>query len=80
MAVQDWDDDHTLNTSLEGIDCGEGTMLPPSINDLFRKMAAAIRTYYDKSYRKGETIKNQAVGGALPVTAEENDILIEYTP
>lgn len=79
MAVENWDTNDTLNLTLEGIDVAEGSQ-PRWFNDMFRKMAAAMRVFYNKSYRKGETIKYQATGGALPGTAEDGDILIEYTP
>lgn len=78
MAVQDWDTDPAFNNSLEGEDVSEGC-LPAGFNNLFRKMAAEIRIFYDKAYRKGENIFIQPTGGAAPAMAE-NDILIEYTP
>lgn len=80
MAVENWDTNEALNTTLEGENAAEGS-IPAGFNNLFRKMAAAIRVFYDKSYRKNETIKATAAGAADPFTAPvENDIWIEYTP
>lgn len=80
MAVENWNTNPDLNTSIEGIDVSEGS-LPKDFNDCFRKMAAAIRVFFDKSYRKTESVRIQATGGALPTTGlSENDICIEYIP
>lgn len=79
MAVQDWNTNHDLNTTLEGINVAEGS-LPADFNDCFRKMAAAIRVFYDKSYRKNENIVITAAGATAPSSPAENDIWIEYTP
>lgn len=80
MAVQDWDTNPDNNGTLEGVNVAEGS-LPRDFNDCFRKIAAAIRVFFDKSYRKNETIKFTAAGAANPFTAPtEGDIWIEYTP
>lgn len=80
MAVENWDTNPDLNTSIEGIDVSEGS-LPKDFNDCFRKMASAIRVFFDKSYRKAESVRIQATGGSLPTTGlSENDICIEYIP
>lgn len=82
MAVENWNTDQSLNITIEGEDMSEGGTLPPDMNDVVRKMAAAIRTFFDKSYRKAETIRATATGAADPFggAATENDIWIEYTP
>jgi hypothetical protein len=80
MAVENWNTNDTLNNTLEGVDVSEGCA-PSGLNNMFRKMAAAIRVFYDKSYRKNETIKATAAGAGDPfVTHAEGDIWIEYTP
>lgn len=80
MAVQDWNTNPDLNTSLEGVDVSEGS-IPADFNNCFRAIAAAIRVFYDKSYRKAESVRIQATGGALPTTGlSENDLCIEYIP
>lgn len=80
MAVQDWNTDPDLNGTLEGIDVAEGS-LPKWFNDCFRRIAAAIRVFYDKSYRKAETIKWTPAGDPDPYTTHaDGDIWIEYTP
>lgn len=83
MAVENWNTNEALNPVLEGVPCGEGAMTFPSINDLFRKMAAAIKTFYTRTWKISGADKNvtiQAVGGAAPGSAQENDLWIEYTP
>ena len=80
MAVENWNTNDALNVVLEGVDVAEGS-IPATLNNLFRKVAAAVRVFYDKSYRKDETIKSTVTGGADPFVAPvENDIWIEYTP
>ena len=78
MPVQDWNTSEAFNNSLEGEDVAEGC-LPGGFNNLFRKMAAAIRVFYNKSYRKDETIFIRVLGTTAPAMTE-NDIYIEYTP
>jgi hypothetical protein len=80
MAVEDWNEDDDLNGTLEGVNVAEGS-LPADFNDMFRKMAASIKTFFLKSYRKTESVRIQATGGSLPTTGlSENDICIEYIP
>lgn len=47
MAVSDWSTTPGANTSLEGINCAQGSMTPGSVDNLFRAMAAAIRSKFD---------------------------------
>lgn len=79
MAVQDWNTDPDLNGTLEGVNVAEGS-IPADFNDCFRKIAAAIRVFYNKSYQKDVNVTIQATGGAAPATPVENDLWIEYTP
>lgn len=83
MAVENWNTNDTLNVVLEGVSTGEGAMTFPTINDLFRKMAAALKTFYGRTWKISGADRNvtiQAVGGAAPASAQENDLWIEYTP
>lgn len=79
MAVEDWNTNPDLNVSLEGVNVAEGS-LPADFNDCFRKIAAAIKVFFNKAYRKQENVTIQAAGGAAPSSPAENDIWIEYTP
>lgn len=80
MAVEDWNTNDSLNGTLEGVDVAEGS-LPKDFNDCFRKMAAAIKVFFNKAYRKNETIKWTVAGGADPFSVHtDGDIWIEYTP
>lgn len=47
MAVSDWSTTPGANTSLEGINCAQGSMTPGSVDNLFRAMAAAIKSKFD---------------------------------
>lgn len=78
MAVDNWNANDTLNTTLEGVPVGEGAMTFPTINDLFRKMAAAIKTFRTKAYCKDQYVTIQASGGAAPATPAEGDLWVEY--
>ncbi len=78
MPVQNWNTNEAFNNTLEGEDVAEGC-IPAGFNNLFRKMAAELRVFYNKSYRKNETVFIQATGLAAPAMTE-GDILIEYTP
>ncbi len=78
MPVQDWNTNEAFNGTLEGVDVAEGC-LPAGLNNMFRKMAAAIKVFYNKAYRKNENVFIQATGGAAPAMTD-GDILIEYTP
>lgn len=80
MAVDNWDTNEALNVVLEGVACGEGAMTFPTINNLFRKMAAAIRVFRNSAYCKDKNVTIQAAGGAAPATPSEKDLWIEYTP
>lgn len=82
MAVENWNTDQALNVTIEGEDMSEGGTLPPDMNDVVRKMCAAIRVFFNKAYRKDENIKFTTTGAADPfgATHAENDIWIEYTP
>lgn len=79
MAVENWNTNEALNNTLEGEDVSEG-MLPGPLNNTIRKMAAAIRVFFNKTYRKNETVHITAVGGAAPASPVEDDLWIEYTP
>ena len=79
MAVENWNTNATMNNSLEGVDVSEGC-LPKDFNDLFRKMAASIRVFYNKAYRQGENVYFITTGSPAPGGLQENDIVIEYTP
>ena len=81
MAVKDWFTDDTLNTTLEGIPAGEGVTTFASLNDLFRKVCAAIKTFYASTWRLTGTDKNvtiQASGGIAPSSPNEGDLFSEY--
>jgi hypothetical protein len=83
MAVENWNTNDTLNTTLEGVATGEGAMTFPTINDLFRKVCASVKTFYNRTWKITGADKNvtiQASGGAAPASAVENDLWIEYTP
>lgn len=77
MAVQDWDVDPLLNNTLEGVDVAEGC-LPGGLNDMFRNMAAAIKTFYNNTYSKIKNVTIAASGGALPSSPAEGDFFLEY--
>lgn len=77
MPVQDWNTNDTLNITLEGVDVAEGCQ-PAGLNNMFRKMAAAIRVFYNKAYRIGENVTIQASGGAAPASPSEGDLWVEY--
>ena len=77
MAVQDWDTDPTLNNTLEGVDVAEGCQ-PAGLNDMFRKMAAAIKVFYNNTYSKTNNVTIAASGGALPASPDEGDFFLEY--
>lgn len=80
MAVEDWNTNPALNGTLEGVDVSEGS-LPRDFNDCFRKIAAAIKVFFNKAYRKDETIKWTAAGAGDPFSVHaDGDIWIEYTP
>lgn len=79
MAVQNWNTDPDLNGTLEGVNVAEGS-IPADFNDCFRKIAAAIRVFYNKAYQKDVNVTIQASGGATPGSPQENDLWIEYTP
>ena len=78
MAVENWQEAGPNNT-IEGVNVAEG-MLPPALNNVIRLMAAAIKTFYNKSYRKNETVKVIPDGDPTPVGMVEGDILIKYVP
>lgn len=80
MAVSDWNSNYLLIGTLEGIAVSEGLLQPPDVNDLFRKMAAAIRQRDDQSYAKDKNVWIQATGGSAPAGMVDGDILIEYVP
>lgn len=80
MAVDDWNTNPDLNVNLEGVPTGEGGMTIPTINDLFRKMAAALKTWRNNSYCKDKNVTIQATGGPAPVAPQDKDLWIEYTP
>jgi hypothetical protein len=83
MAVENWNTNDTLNTTLEGVATGEGAMTFPTINDLFRKVCASVRVFYNRTWKITGADKNvtiQASGGAAPAAPQENDLWIEYTP
>lgn len=46
MAVSDWSTDAAANTSLSGINLGENSMTPGSINNAFRQIMADVRVFY----------------------------------
>jgi hypothetical protein len=80
MAVENWDTNEALNGTIEGENVAEGS-LPGDLNDVVRKMCAAVKVFYNKAYRKNETIKATAAGAADPFsTHAEDDVWIEYTP
>lgn len=82
MAVQDWDTNEALNGTIEGENIAEGS-LPPDLNDVLRKICAAIKTMYFSVYGShvnggGRRITIQASGGAAPSSPVDGDIWIEY--
>jgi hypothetical protein len=77
MAVENWQEAGPNNT-IEGVNVAEG-MLPPALNNVIRLMAAALKTFYNKTYRKQETIFIITNVAATP-TMTEDDILIRYIP
>jgi hypothetical protein len=79
MPVQDWQE-LGPNNVIEGIDAAEGSMTPPNINNLFRAMAAAIKVFYNKTYRKDETVKIIVNTDPTPGGMADGDILIKYIP
>lgn len=79
MAVENWNTDPLLNNTIEGESIAEG-MLPGPLNDWGRKICAAIKVFFNKTYRKNETVYITATGGAAPATPAEDDLWIEYTP
>lgn len=79
MAVENWNTNHVMNNSLEGIDVSEGS-LPKDLNDVIRRIAASVRIFYDKAYRKNENVRIIASGDPIPGGLAENDIVIEYIP
>lgn len=79
MAVDNWNTNEALNGVIEGENVAEGS-LPGVLNNVIRKMAAAIRVFRNNAYCKDKNITIQASGGAAPVAPAENDIWIEYTP
>lgn len=80
MAVEDWNEDDTLNGTLEGEDLSEGCE-PQGLNDAIRKMASSIKIFFNKALRHGDNVKFTAAGAADPYSVHaENDLWIEYTP
>lgn len=79
MAVDDWNVDSTLNTSVEGENLDEG-MLPGALNNFLRKFVAALKVWRNNSYCKDKNVTIQATGGSPPAAPAENDWFIEYTP
>lgn len=77
MAVQDWNTDPNLNTTIEGEDIGEGC-LPDGLNDWGRKICAAIKVFYNNTYSKTKNVTIAASGGALPGSPAEGDFFLEY--
>lgn len=84
MAVQDWNTNEALNVVLEGENVAEGS-LPPGLNNMARKFAAALKVMYNSCYGSGvnggkQRITIQASGGAAPAAPNDGDIWMEYTP
>lgn len=80
MAVDNWNTNPDLNTSIEGIDIAEGCQ-PAGLNDFGRKVCAAVKGFFDKAYRKNENVKFTPSGDPDPFsTHADGDIWIEYTP
>lgn len=77
MSVEQWNTNPALNGTIEGENISEG-MLPAQLNDTIRKTCAAIRVFFDKSYRIGENVTIAASGGAAPASPVEGYIWIEY--
>ncbi len=79
MSVDAWDTNEALNGTIEGENVAEGS-LPGPLNNVIRKICAAVRVFRNNAYCKDKNVTIQASGGAAPATPAENDLWIEYTP
>lgn len=77
MAVDDWNTNPALNTSVEGEDIGEGCATD-RLNDFLRKAVAALKVWRNNSYCIDKNVTAQASGGAAPVAPAEGHLWIEY--
>jgi hypothetical protein len=80
MAVDSWNTNEALNAVIEGEPTAESTTTFPAINNLFRKICAAIKVFRNNAYCKDKNVTIQATGGSAPASPAENDLWIEYTP
>lgn len=78
MAVQDWNATDDLNTTIEGVIVSEGAMTFPNINNLFRKMAAALKVFKNNAYAKDLNLYILPIASAFPTTPQEGDIWMQY--
>jgi hypothetical protein len=79
INIDSWNTNETLNGTLEGQDVSEGS-LPGPLNNVIRRMAAAIRAFRDQAYCKDKHVTIQASGGAAPAAPVDGDLWLEYTP
>lgn len=79
MSVDAWNTNEALNGTIEGENVAEGS-LPGPLNNVIRKMAAALKVFRNVAYCKDKNVTIQASGGAAPAAPSEDDLWIEYTP
>jgi len=77
MAVDNWNTDEALNTTIEGEDASEGC-LPGGLNNILRKMAAALRVWRNSSYCIDKNVTAQPSGGAAPTAPQVGHLWIEW--
>lgn len=79
MAVDNWDTNEALNGTIEGQDVSEGS-LPKYLNDVIRRMAAAIRVFRNNSYCKDKNVFITVDTASAPTALADNDLWIGYAP
>ena len=79
LEVDNWADESSpdSNVLVMGVDIDEGS-LPGLLNNMGRRIMAAVSSFRKVAYCKDKNVTIQASGGAAPATPQEGDLWIEY--